>query len=76
MPGCTLVVLAPSVEDDDYWHTLKPQIEGRVAPPLRSASLGGWRFSWYYPAADQVSFSITRLDAEGEQLLHRLSVPN
>jgi hypothetical protein len=76
MPACVLVVLAPSVEDDDYWPTLKPQIEGRVAPPLRSANVGGWRFTWYYPSADRVSFSITRVDADGETLLHHLSVSN
>ena len=69
-------MLALSVEDEDYWHALKPQLQGMVLPQLRSANLGGWRFTWYFPAADSLSFSITRIDADGETLLHHLSVAN
>jgi hypothetical protein len=76
MPNRLLVVLAPSVADDDCWATLKPQLADDVLPPLRSASLGGWRLTWYFPAADSVSFAITRIDVDGEQLLHHLSLPN
>jgi hypothetical protein len=76
MPGCALIVLAPAVDDEDYWHLAKPWLKGMVPPPLHPASLSGWRFWFYYPDADRVSISITQIDGSGEQLLHHLSLPN